>query len=313
MDADIRRLVKTDLNLLVILHVLYQERSVSLAAEKLFVTQSAVSKSLARLRELFDDPLFTRSGSGLTPSPFLQVLAPELAAILTRIGDLLEPVDFHPATFKGELRVAFTETIELLLMPWLLAYLQRNAPGMLVISRHYDSAILQGLANGEIDFAIGLEYVSYPSEYRVEPILQSHPALFGRHGHPLGKGQLVFGDVVAYPRINLKLPDEGLTEYFQEIYGNRSEAALWPVGFETESLLTALSVVRTTDSLLAAPDVLSQIILAASDLEMFNLAEARSLAINFVLVSHRRTEHSAMHQWMASVLLAIGQQVIAGK
>ena len=69
LEMDIRELGRLDLNLLVALEALIEEGSVSKAAERLFITQSAMSKTLGRLRELFDDPLFIRRGSGMVPTP----------------------------------------------------------------------------------------------------------------------------------------------------------------------------------------------------------------------------------------------------
>ena len=66
---DIRDLGRLDLNLLVALEALLEERSVSKAAERLYITQSAMSKTLGRLRDLFDDQLFVRRGSGMVPTP----------------------------------------------------------------------------------------------------------------------------------------------------------------------------------------------------------------------------------------------------
>ena len=67
MDAKV--LARIDLNLLVALQHLLEEESVTKAAERLFITQPAMSKTLHRLRETFDDPLFVRSGRGLSPTP----------------------------------------------------------------------------------------------------------------------------------------------------------------------------------------------------------------------------------------------------
>ncbi|HSF82215.1 MAG TPA: LysR family transcriptional regulator, partial [Anaerolineales bacterium] len=66
---DTKILARIDLNLLVALQVLIEEQSVTRAAERLYITQPAMSKTLQRLRELFDDPLFIRSGRGLIPTP----------------------------------------------------------------------------------------------------------------------------------------------------------------------------------------------------------------------------------------------------
>ena len=75
---NLNRLARIDLNLLVALHILLQEGSVSRAAERLNITQPAMSKTLGRLRETFDDPLFVRSKRGIQPTPRAISLAGEL-------------------------------------------------------------------------------------------------------------------------------------------------------------------------------------------------------------------------------------------
>ena len=66
---NVKALAKADLNLLVALYVLLEEGSVSAAAKRLSITQPAMSKTLARLRNTFDDPLFVRSKRGIQPTP----------------------------------------------------------------------------------------------------------------------------------------------------------------------------------------------------------------------------------------------------
>src|SRR5207247_1244687 len=75
-----RNLSSVDLNLLLVLHTVLSEGSATAAAKRLSVSQSAVSNSLARLREVLGDPLVVRHGRGLTPTPLAQRLAPALAA-----------------------------------------------------------------------------------------------------------------------------------------------------------------------------------------------------------------------------------------
>jgi|GEM_PF-1212950 len=87
---DTREFNKVDLNLLIALQVLSEEKSVSRAAERLFITQPAMSKTLTRLRTLFDDALFTRSSRGMQPTPRAVELAAGLSEILGDISHLLE-------------------------------------------------------------------------------------------------------------------------------------------------------------------------------------------------------------------------------
>ncbi|MDB2534312.1 LysR family transcriptional regulator, partial [Porticoccaceae bacterium] len=86
---NLQKLSRLDLNLLVSLQALLEEKSVTRAAERLFITQPAMSRVLQRLRHQLDDPLFTRTGNELVPTP----KARELQARLPRLLDgILEMV-----------------------------------------------------------------------------------------------------------------------------------------------------------------------------------------------------------------------------
>ncbi len=102
---DIRELGRLDLNLLVALEALLEERSVSKAAERLFISQSAMSKTLGRLRELFDDPLFIRKAGGMVPTPRAEQVAGHLPQVLQAVQEMIRPADFDPLTFDGEFTV----------------------------------------------------------------------------------------------------------------------------------------------------------------------------------------------------------------
>ncbi|MFO0659378.1 MAG: LysR family transcriptional regulator, partial [Polyangiaceae bacterium] len=88
-----------DLNLLVVLHAVLTEQSVTRAAKRLHVTQSAVSNSLGKLRDVLGDPLVVRHARGVTPTPRALELLPELSHVIERITSLIEPrARFDPAT-----------------------------------------------------------------------------------------------------------------------------------------------------------------------------------------------------------------------
>ena len=103
---DTRELARIDLNLLISLQVLLEEGSVSRAAERLFITQPAMSKTLSRLRHLFGDQLFTRTRHGMQPTPRAEQLVSGLAEVLGDIGQLLAQPGFDPHSFKGEITLA---------------------------------------------------------------------------------------------------------------------------------------------------------------------------------------------------------------
>ena len=122
--------VRYDLNLLPIFVALMQERSVTRAAERLGMTQPALSNALSRLRVTFQDQLFIRERYGIQPTPIAVELAPTIAEALAMLNDaLLGQQGFDPATAERLLTVAPNGYVELVLVPALVAKIQVVAPG----------------------------------------------------------------------------------------------------------------------------------------------------------------------------------------
>jgi DNA-binding transcriptional LysR family regulator len=103
---DLRRI---DLNLLVILDALLSEQHVTRAAERLHLSQPAVSHALARLRDLLGDPLLVRAGSNLVPTARALELVSPLAEVLAQVQSLLAPNTFDPANTRRTFRVAMSD------------------------------------------------------------------------------------------------------------------------------------------------------------------------------------------------------------
>ncbi len=82
---------KIDLNLFLVLKTVYQEGSITAAANKLHLTQPAVSHALARLRDSFNDPLFIRHGRKMVPSTYCQKIMPKVEQALTALNETLIP------------------------------------------------------------------------------------------------------------------------------------------------------------------------------------------------------------------------------
>src|SRR5215217_6757290 len=102
-----------DLNLLLVLHTVLSERSVVRASERLHVTPSAISNSLARLRELLDDPLVTRQGRGIVPTPRAAELAPAVARALRELDVALFATRFERATCTRTFTLAVADAGQL--------------------------------------------------------------------------------------------------------------------------------------------------------------------------------------------------------
>lgn len=118
-----------DLNLLVTFSYLYRYRSVSIAAENSFVSQSAMSHSLSRLRLLFDDPLFERKGHKMDPTEHAHKIAPTVHRLLDSIAkDLLTKSTFEPESYSGVCRIGLTDYAEFIFAPLLYDEIHCRAP-----------------------------------------------------------------------------------------------------------------------------------------------------------------------------------------
>ncbi len=120
-----------DLNLIIVFCVLYEERSVTKAAERLHLGQPAVSAALKRLRTLLNDPLFIRTAQGMQPTPAATELSQRFAPLIAELHKVLfNRRAFNPATDEITLRIGMSDWIEHWLMPDLLAEILTDAPGV---------------------------------------------------------------------------------------------------------------------------------------------------------------------------------------
>ena len=293
---NLNRLAKIDLNLLVSLYILLEEGSVSRAADRLSVTQPAMSKTLGRLRETFDDPLFVRSKRGIQPTPRALGLAADLKSILGQVDAVLDAGDFSPASYRGEITLAISEYVGFTLLPPLSARLQSSAPRLRLRTITRAERQLDQLANGELDFAIQIQRDEYPPEYSVSPLAASPLAIFVRQEHPLVDQTLTSQLVRQYPQVALYVADR------EELIGGRMSArGLFESDrgvLETSHLLTAFEILRETDYLLICPAYLARNEGATRDIVALTLPVDLTFSVQYSLIAHKRTENSPVHQWL---------------
>src|SRR6266446_4603900 len=122
-------ILRIDLNLLVVLEAIYTEGGVSRAGEKLNLTQPAISHALARLRELFDDPLFIRDGRGLAPTPLTRGLIEPLRRSLRSLTAVLKDAGhFDPGRTQAQFTIAMRDPVEILALPPVARRIAMTAP-----------------------------------------------------------------------------------------------------------------------------------------------------------------------------------------
>jgi len=161
-----------DLNLLIIFEALISESHVSRAAEKVHLSQSAMSHALNRLREQLDDPLLVRTENGLKPTPRALEMLPELQKALQTIGHTLNPPPpFAEANSNRTFRIVSTDYFETVVFPRWFSELQKRAPQLTVeIDVTSAETAYARLENNTADLIIGMDAKqSYPSRLIVDP------------------------------------------------------------------------------------------------------------------------------------------------
>ncbi|WP_338508552.1 LysR substrate-binding domain-containing protein [Pseudomonas poae] len=206
---DLRRI---DLNLLVILDALLSEQHVTRAAERLHLSQPAVSHALARLRDLLGDPLLVRQGGALVATARALELTTPLAEALAQVQALLAPNRFDPATAKRRFRVAMSDYGAAIFLPQLVRALRREAPGIdLQIVQTSREGMIDGVLNGDLDLAAGV-FPDTPAELRTTPLFEEHyTCLVDRNSLP-DSGVLDLPTYLSRPHVLLEMRGSGTPE-----------------------------------------------------------------------------------------------------
>lgn len=309
---DTRRLSRIDLNLLVAFQVLLEEQNVSRAAERLFITQSAMSKTLSRLRELFDDHLFTRSAHGMVPTPRAIEIHSELEDLLLQTDNLISEREVEPENFKGRFHISALDHFTLPMIPTLMGVLQEESPELGVkLSQDIDNQF-KGMAEGRVDIAIGGRRQHYDDDFVTEILCQTRPIFLLRAAHPLkALDAPSWRDVMQYPEVAIKVPS---TEYIRGSWLPPSFARyfnLSSIMLETPDYLTAIQTVAQTDYLFFTPRLSLPFVKATGAISSMPLPGREGDSnVDVVMAYHKRTANSPLHSWVRGHIKRIyaGQQ-----
>lgn len=295
-----------DLNLLTTLAALLDERSVTAAARRLGLGQPATSHALARLRELFADPLLVRSGRAMVPTPRAEALREPLARLLADATRLLHhQTRFTPATSTRSFTLVCPDLLATLL-PRIVARLRREAPraSLEVVHRGGDERL--ALEDGRADLLLGPTPGDGPG-LRTRGLGSVHFGVVARRHHPglTASGQLRAHAWTAYPHVMVR---SGSTS--RSVVGD----ALTQAGLTRElalvvpSFLAALVAVAETDLFFAAPRELLHPL--ATRLELVVVPPPISIPpVPVAAVWHERFDAEPAHRFLRAL---VGEEVEAG-
>jgi DNA-binding transcriptional LysR family regulator len=292
-----------DLNLLRVLDALLREQNVSRAAERLSLSQPAVSNALNRLRELLDDPLLVRVGRSMQPTPRAQALEAPIRAALQQIEQSLTAGEaFDPASSRQRFRIAVTDYVELICMPRLVELLSRQAPGIRLDIQHLSPSLpAEALDKGELDLVLG-RFEEIPTRFVRRHWMSETLQLALRRNHP---------------RVNDALDLEtflGLRHLWVHGGQTRGMVDQWlgeqglsrEILYTTPNYLQAAHIVASSELAAVLPTQLARHFAALLPLQLFDLPFHLG-PFHLEIVSPAQRQRDAALQWLIDQIVAIGQ------
>lgn len=193
-----------DLNLLVAFEALWSERGVTSAGRRLGLSQPTMSGVLARLRAAFDDPLFVRSGRGLTPTERCTELAGPVQRALTELRNALATTAFDPRTARREVRLGVVDPALGVVLPRLCERVMAEAPHVTLRALAIEPIrATQLLDDGQFDLALS-PMVLPSATVRSRPLYRVDFVVAVRRDHPLAGRRSEPRRLDGFPRVHVR-------------------------------------------------------------------------------------------------------------
>ena len=291
-----------DLNLLRVFDALMRTRSVTLAGEKVGLSQSATSNCLQRLRDALGDPLFIRIPKGMEPSPLAMELEIPIRNALEQLRDTLQRTRvFTPSTATRKFRLLLSDIAQLVHMPLMVSELRKQAPGVALetVALPLREA-KQAMVDGELDLAMGFlpdlgadfHRQSLFSETWTCVVSKDHPTI----GKTLTQAQYIAASHIAYhPAVSIhSVLDQLLVAQFS------SKGIKRKIGLSVPYWIGLASTIAACDLILTAP--------VGPAMSMAKLANVRIVPLPFELPKidlcmqwHTRMQSDPANQWFRNL------------
>lgn len=293
---DIRTL---DLNLLLVFDAMLAHQNVTRAGEALHLSQPAMSAAVARLRNLFDDPLFVRTGSGMVPTPKAQVLGEHVRQVVHTIRtEILVPQSFEPLQSQRTFSLLTPDIAEVNFLPRLLSALAEKAPHTnlktLALPRE---AAAQALESGAADMAIGYFPDLHKAGFFQQKLISSPHVCLIRQDHPDVGDTLTLAQFTQALHAVVK-PDgrEHLFEQFLQTRGIRRRVVV-----ELSHFMSLLPIIETSNLIATVPKDLADFFVQHGRVRHL-ATPLESPVIPVHLFWHQRFQKDPAHGWLRQVI-----------
>ncbi|TGN41083.1 LysR family transcriptional regulator [Marinobacter confluentis] len=293
---------RLDLNLLHVFDTIYREGSLTRAAKALHLTQPAVSHSLSRLREHFDDPLFSRQGNQMVPTPlarrFLESMRPGLTQIQSAVNQFHA---FDPASQRKTYSLALRDILESTFLPQLMKRLE-DYPELEISSQRIPRRDMETLlAAGKLDFAVDV-LLPVSKQTAHERLRRDRLVVLARAHHPLTDGPLSMDRYLEAKHVLVSSRTEGpgIEDFELSRFGVQRQIRL-----RCQHYYAACRVVENSDLLLTMPETYARIIVERSDIQILT-PPADLPDIDVHLYWHKAYEREPALIWFREQLRHIG-------
>jgi DNA-binding transcriptional LysR family regulator len=303
-ESDLRRI---DLNLLVALDALLEERSVTRAAARLGMSQPAASRALGRLRAMFSDALLVDGPGGYMLSVRAEALLPAVRRTLAGIGEMLASRPFDPAAATGPLRLLMTDLHAAVLAPRLLSRLAEEAPSVDLDILPPGPAIMEMLRNDAVDAVVGA-IEEAPAGIRRRKLFEDRYVTLMRAGHPAAGRQLTLETYLALDHLVISITGAGpapVDELLSAMGRSRRVRARVP------NFFAAMEIAAGSDLVMTLPESLGRTAAGAARFVMLPPpVDPGPIALN--LLWHARHQEAPRHVWLRRLVVAAAQPPAPG-
>jgi DNA-binding transcriptional LysR family regulator len=295
-------IVRSNLNLLASFQALIEERSVTRAANRMFLSQPAMSRALDKLQEMFNDKLLVRTRKGLEPTRRALRIYSRLEQALPAVEAILRGEEFNAAKSTDYFRIAMTDNAALTILPALMKAILKQAPGVRIEVFAWDDTSFRKLETNALDLVIWVN--DAPSPLRSEPIFRDKSVCVIRKGHPLGDRPLT---------VKRYLQLEHLVISLVGTQQGSLERALIRLGYKRNARLTtpffaaAAPIIESTDMVATLPSRLAKRFVAKSRTRSVPLS-IKLPDICYIQVWHPRNHEDPAHTWLRQLIKRVSRR-----
>ena len=298
-----------DLNLLVIFEALLIDRHVTRAAERVHLSQSAMSHALNRLREQLNDPILVRTNQGMQPTPRATAMLPAVRQALKLVERTITPPEnFVPAETQRCFVIACTDYFETVVMPDLIAHLQRVAPRVSIETELISSRVFEHrLEDHSVDLVVGLdEAESVPSHLIKEHWIAEEQVCLAGVNNPHVEGELSVEQYAALPHVLLVDLAGGENNLIDQWLEQRGLTR----GFITRNLncIAAARIVAKTEAIMTLPKQLAFLLCEMLPVRLVEPPPGLP-ALGMTVICHPFYSKNPSTQWFKMQVLEFGQRL----